>query len=621
MIQPSPHRSSISEERASDPERTSLRTDPRVRLWNQRTIHLGLLILILFTASMMAFAGMDLLARNVLFRMEAFPAETPEPSAGSASASSPRSTSLTLRSFDSHPDRMYRPYLLASASEGRFSPEMLRRLRDFRTLLDLYETRQGVDDNFTIRVLDNRTYETLEVFTLAEDRERYRQGAPIEWRELDRKRAEETRRLSDKYRALGYPKEAIMVKWGRADQIREARERDAAFIVYEIRLARMLGLSLLATEVGTVETFNNDALVSRVGARSRYQIMPYLLRQNGIHHFKLHTTSGARVQVFEERHPLLTMEPAFILMRAYANAVGHELPGLSAYHSGPYNIFKMYRAYLTEAVAPNTREPNVLDAFLWGLTDGYPTVSRHSSFRSASRAYVPSAYGSLRATEMLPIDTARTMRAERVQLRSGKTLRLSTLLAALEATGRRFDWGEVAAAPRTYDRFRALNPHILLPEAPDEVALPPDDDLLIVDDVDGAPVRFFLPLGAAEALASEGLDVFDSAATFRFDHDTFARKGDERTSWDQAYDDLVADIERFGFSHANRNRLLALEARFSDLAHANPTPYRLRQWRIIRTHAALWASKHFDRLAHTVTANEGRLRAPVHPPDPLVRKP
>jgi hypothetical protein len=594
------------------------RIDPKVRLWNQRSIHLGLLILILFTASMTTFAGMDLLARNVLLRFDAVSAGVSETPAETPRAPVSRPAAFTMRSLDLHPDRLYRPYLTVFGAGENFNPATLRRIRDFRALLALYQTRQGIDDNFTIRVLDNRTFETLEVFTLTEDREAYRRGARIDWREIDRKRAKETRRLSKKYQALGFPRGAIMVKWGRADQVREARERETAFIEYEIRLARMLGLSLLATEVGTVETFNDDALVSRVGARSRYQIMPYLLRQNGIRHFKLRTAGGGRVQVLEERHPLLTMEPAFTLMRAYANAVGHELPGLSAYHSGPYNLFKIYRAYLTSAATPNTSKPNVLDAFLWGMTDGYATVSRSSSFRSASRAYVPSAYGSLRATETLPIDTTRTMRAERVQLKPGHALFLSELLGALEATGRRFDWGEAAFTPRPYDRFRAMNPHFLLPDAPDSVGLPPEVDLHLVDAVEGAPVRFFLPPGAAEALAEAGLDVFDSAATVRFDHDTFARTDDERTPWDRAYDDLVADITRFGFTYANRNRLLALEARFAALAQAKPTPFRMRQWRIIRTHAALWNSKYFDQLARTVTANAGRLRAPVHPPESLV---
>src|SRR5690606_18549735 len=134
----------------------------------------------------------------------------------------------------------------------------------------------------------------------------------------------ETRRLVEKYAKKGIPKADITVKWGRKNQVLEARRNEAAFIEYEVRLARYLGLSLLATEIGTVETFNRDRLVSTVGARSRYQMMPYLLRQRGIHHYELANAAGKKVSVFEEWHPLLTMEPAMLTLRGYSNAVGHE---------------------------------------------------------------------------------------------------------------------------------------------------------------------------------------------------------------------------------------------------------------------------------------------------------
>lgn len=86
--------------------------------------------------------------------------------------------------------------------------------------------------------------------------------------------------------------------------------------------------------------------------------MPYLLRQHDIHHYTLRTAAGNRIRVLEEWHPLLTMEPAFLVMRSYANAVGHEVPGLSAYHTGPANLFRIYRQFLTEGLAylkPGTR--------------------------------------------------------------------------------------------------------------------------------------------------------------------------------------------------------------------------------------------------------------------------
>ena len=40
------------------------------------------------------------------------------------------------------------------------------------------------------------------------------------------------------------------------------------------------------------------------------------------------------------------MEYAFMIMRAYANTVGHEIPGLSAYNTGVGNIFNVCRLYL-----------------------------------------------------------------------------------------------------------------------------------------------------------------------------------------------------------------------------------------------------------------------------------
>ncbi|QXD14929.1 hypothetical protein GQ464_016155 [Rhodocaloribacter litoris] len=600
--------------RTSGSEQPEPRTDPRVRLWNNRTVHLGLLIMVLFTASMMIFAGMDLLARNLLLRLR--PVQTIEAVPVSAPAPAPAPAVFTFEDLDLHPDRLHAPFLSGSLAEGRGHAAHARRLEAFHDLLDLYEIRQRYDDNFTIRVLDSRTNETLEVFSLDHLRQAYEQGKPVDWREVDRLRTTETRRLSKKYQDRGIPGGALMIRWGRANQVREAREREAAYLAYEVALARQLGLSLLATEIGTVETFNEDHLVSTAGARSRYQLMPYLLRQNGIEHYELRTGSGRTVKVYEEWHPLLTMEPAFELMRAYANAVGHELPGLSAYHTGPFNIFKLYQSFLTSGGASALPEPHVVDAFIWGLTDGFERVSGKSSFKERSRGYVPALYGSFRATASLPIDTSQTVRAERVRLKPGQSLFLSDLLRALEATGQSFAWGPDEPGTSFYNHFRRLNPHIVLPAAPDSAGVPLEGDVRLVDRAAGARVSFFLPPGAAEALARHGLDVFDPAATFRFDHGTFDLAPGEKTPWDSAYEALVEDIGYFGFTRANRAYLDSLRVRFQALAERYPTPYRLRQLRIIEMHARVWASKFWDQLAQTVEAYAGQLRAPVRPPMP-----
>ncbi len=106
-------------------------------------------------------------------------------------------------------------------------------------------------------------------------------------------------------RRTGSPSENIVIRWGYANQTLEARERDSRYLTYEVNLARRLGLSVLATEIGTVETFNQDQLVSSVGARSRYQMMPDILRMFDVEQYSLPVASGGTVQVSEEQHPLL----------------------------------------------------------------------------------------------------------------------------------------------------------------------------------------------------------------------------------------------------------------------------------------------------------------------------
>lgn len=506
---------------------------------------------------------------------------------------------FTFRDLDLHPDLLFRPYiagpLLADATASS-----LKTIQAFRELLAQYEQRQAVDDNFTIRVTDNRTGRLLEVYEMKAERTRYERDGEAVWEEIDRKRREATRRLVDKYEQRGHRRGTISAKWGRANQVLEARRAEAAFITYEVRLARYLGLSLLATEIGTVETFNDDRLVSSAGARGRYQMMPSVLREHGIQRYELRTAAGGTVPVVEEWHPLLTMEPAFLTLRGYTNAVGHEIPGLSAYHAGPGNVFRIYRKFMDESGMFHPAA-TVVDAYVWGITDGYASVSSGSSFGSYSRGYVPSAYGSLRATENLPVDTSKTMLAERVALRAGREVYLSHLLRTLEAHRDRLALPPDGNHQSLYLTFREMNPHIALPVAVDGV--PVRGDVRLVSTVKGKPVRFFLPLGATEALAGERL--LDPGATFRFDHATYTDLSD-RTDADRAYEALVQDIGRFGFTPRHRSRLLALKAEFEQLAARDPSPFRRAQLKIISIHERLWTSTPWDNLAATTASARRR---------------
>lgn len=529
----------------------------------------------------------------------------------------PSSGTFTFRELDLHPDFLYEPYT-AGAVVGDSASPTARIIRDFRQLLDLYEQRQGIDDNFTIRVVDNRSGEAVELFVLEDARNRYEERGSVNWDEIDRVRRQQTRRLVDKYAARGIPRPAITVKWGRANQVREARERDAPYIEYEVQLARYLGLSLLSTEIGTVETFNQDWLVSSVGARSRYQMMPAVLRQQGIRHYNLQSAGGNRIGVFEEWHPLLSMEPAMVFLRGYANAVGHEIPGISAYHAGPANIFNIYRKFLTEARHLVSKDATVMDAYAWGVTTGFSSVTRGSSFGEHSRGYVPSNYGALRATEELEVDTAMTMRAELVQVEAGQQLFLSQILHALDGQESIVRWPQQVRDAPLYERFRFMNPHIALPDARDSTAVPVNGDVRFVASADGAAVRFFLPLGASDVLAAQGIHTLDDEAMRRFDGRTYQdpNRG-EKTMYDRLYDDLVRDISRFGFTRANRAQLYELANRFAELARTNPSHYRQVQNAVIQTHKNVWQWGQWRTLAQTVSAVEGALRAESRPLTPL----
>ena len=527
---------------------------------------------------------------------------------------------FSLRDLPQHPDAVYSDYFSSStlyASADALPADRRAEIHeDFRAMLDLFQKRQGVDDNFTIRVTNGDTHELLEVYVLNSERQAYENGADVDWRQIDNKRRAQTRRLVDKWENKGVAREDITVKWGRANQIDLAHERDRPFLAYELRLTNYLGLSILPTEIGTVETFNQDDLESGVGARSRYQMMPFILRRSGIHRYSLRTEAGSWVKVREDHHPLLTMEPAFRLLRGYVNAVGHEIPGISAYHTGPGNIYKLYRKFFTESGAFNNRS-TVMDAYMWAITDGFEVVREGTTFGPYSRGYVASAYGSLRAIDDRLLDLSSTVRADRVQLKPGQTLMLRDVLTALDQTTVPLNWSVATEPVSTYERFRMLNPHLGLPPAEDgELAM--DANLRFVSSVDGKAVRFFLPLGGMEALGNAGITALDSSATFRFDDDTYAppSKG-ERTEWDRRYANLVDDIKAFGFTEDNRKRLLTIYDAFETLAEENPTHYRRTQLDIIQTHRRIWLSNPWETLAEASTLATGKMRMRPQPPSEL----
>lgn len=588
-----------------------------------RNLAWATLVALVVTAGLMAFTGrLDSLAQGFMERFRSDLAEVEAPLVMEAPEEEPR-RAFTFQDLTLHPDAVFQPYTAGSVLTSSRSEAKADRIQKFRELLDLHAKSRGQDSNFSIRVVDSRTGELLELYTLEGEKAKYEQaGEPMDynWGEVDDERRQATRRLVDKYKERGIPSKDITVKWGRAQQVQHARQREIPYIEYEVALARYFGLSLLVTEIGTVETFNRDELVSPVNARSRYQMMPYVLRQENIHRYSLSTPAGNKVHIQEELHPLITMEPAFLLLRGYINAVGHEIPGMSAYHTGPGNIFKLYRAFLThesENFSPNT---SVMDAYMWAVTDGYETVSKNSSFGSYSRGYVASAYGSLKGTDGLPIDTSQTLRTDRVALKDGESIHLSELLRALGEQGHELDWGPEAEGS-LYERFRYMNPHFNLPEAEGE-GVPVEGNVRITSRVEGNPVRFFLPLGARDLLREKGHDLFDPEALFTFDQNTYPNP-DRRTKtiWDRQYDNLVQNISRFGFTPQNRRHLFALQERFEYMAEENPTHYRKAQLKIINTHARIWGANVFDKLATVTQSVMGERRTTPRPPDPLSAAP
>ncbi|MDX1418701.1 MAG: hypothetical protein R3181_01935 [Rubricoccaceae bacterium] len=508
---------------------------------------------------------------------------------------------FTFSGLDIHPDRMFADHFGGAFLTGPGADSIASADRDFRYRLDMYQKAYGEDDNFTIRVLDERSGETLEVFTLRDLKAQYQATGEVNWNDVDfPARRAATRQLIDKWAARGVPRSAITIRWGRADQVAEARDRDAPFIQYEIQLARRLGLSLLATEIGTVETFNQDWLVSPVGAESRFQLMPDIMRLFDVDQYRIPTVGGAAVDVLEQRHPLLAMEPSLMLVRAYSNAVGHELPGVSAYHTGPGNIFHLYQAYLRAHAANPPIGGHVSNAYMWGVTDGFERVDAQSSFGPESRAYVMKAYGALRATEGKTIDPAETFRGDLVQIAPGRSITLDRLLTALGGADR-LEWdvpGDAEVASLSlYERFRRMNPHFDLPTSSGDV--PPNGNLVLTETAGETPIQFFLPLGADDVLRRVGLDVIGEV--FTFDENTYRVDADEITPVDRAYEQLVRDTGRFGFSMENKARLDRIATQLQTLAEQYPdSRYRQTQAKIARIHRGVWGTRAFRDLAGTV---------------------
>ena len=531
------------------------------------------------------------------------------PAVRARESGSGRAATFTFRRHERHPDRLFRPYLAGQIPDAAtFASAPL--IQPFRSFLDLMTRRQAQDDNFTVRLLDSAGENTVEVIGLDAMRRAYQQSGVADWSAVDRERRRVTDAALRRYDASGTPRSTLSARWGRADQVREARERDAPFVMHEIALADRMGMSLLVTEIGSVETFNDDRAVSTVGARSRYQMMPDLIRRVGLRRYTLPTTSGRRITVAEEWHPLFTMEPAFRLARAYANATGGEVTGVSAYHTGPGNLFSLYRAFLAHGSSYATPSASVIDDYMWGVTEGYPTVSATTSFKTYSRGYVASAYGTLRANEDAEIDPVRTMEVEEVRVRDGQRVTLSEILRVLDRPD--VAWTNAPEMPRgtVYQAFRRINTHLELPVGAD---VSDGTNLVFTPTSGDASVRFFLPIGATEVLGRAGIGALRVSRTL--DAAAFARDPSAETLYDRQYAALVLAASHLtGFTRENRAQLDGLVERFDALADQNPTPYRVGQREIARVHRSVWRTRAFEDLADAVALTIGTVPVTPRPP-------
>lgn len=583
--------SKLTRQSRSDQDPEISNQESRVgRVLAKRTVHLSLV-----------FAGMAILLTTIVLLTQPIARQvssqvsnetSPEierPVLSSIEAGDP----YTLTALDIHPDYLFTEYFGGVFSENGTGDEAYA---DFRWRLEMFERTYGDDDNFTIRVYDDRSGEILEGYTLRHLKEQYERTGYMDWEEVDfPTRRTHSERLRDKWEALGIPREDITLRWGRANQSLKARERDEPYIQYEINLARRLGLSVLATEIGTVETFNQDHLVSSAGARSRYQLMPDNLRLFDVERYTINTVSGPSVYVREEEHPLLAMEPSMMIVKAYSNAVGHELPGVSAYHTGPGNIFRLYQAYLRANASTPPLDGHVSDAYMWGVTDGFERVRSQSSFGPHSRAYVMKAYGALRATEDKLIDPAQMLRVDRVEVREGEMITLERILTTIGSNDR-LNWGADTEALTAYQRFQKINPHIRLPDQVGD-EFPEDGNLRLTSTADGHPVRFFLPHGAIQIMERVGLNVFTNV--FEFNENTYLVENSEITQVDRQYNELVENIGQFGFNDENKRELNSIYYRLSSMAQRNPTRYRQTQARIAQLHRSIWNTRAYRDLEAT----------------------
>jgi hypothetical protein len=89
---------------------------------------------------------------------------------------------FALKDHDLHPMRIYPPFFLGQNNPG---PPLSPYYQEFFNILSIYEKRQGIDDNFSLRVINNATNELLEVHVLEAERAFYRASA----REPERKAA------------------------------------------------------------------------------------------------------------------------------------------------------------------------------------------------------------------------------------------------------------------------------------------------------------------------------------------------------------------------------------------------------------------------------------------------
>jgi hypothetical protein len=154
-----------------------------------------------------------------------------------------------------------------------------------------------------------------------------------------------------------------------------------------------------------------------------------------------------------------------------------------------------------------------------------------------------------------------------------------------------------------------------LPRGGSEEFVPARGDVHLVASAQGAPVRFFLPLGSSERLKTAGVDVFDETRTLRFTHDSYRRNP---TDADVEYESVVRDAYTFGFSQDGRERLENVYQRFADLRKQDPSFFRQIQFDVVRLHRRVWRSRNFDAVVQSAEAARGRLSMPALPLLPAI---